>query len=55
MRKSRCCSPLTKEDVMLMIETSYLMTVIYILFYSLIGTTIITITLIIALAIILSN
>jgi len=38
-----------------MIETAYLLTIIYILFYTLIGITIIAIALIIALAIILSK
>ena len=38
-----------------MIETSYLLAIIYILFYALIGITIVAIALIIALAVILSK
>lgn len=45
----------SNKEVMCMIETGYLITVIYILFYALIGITIIAIAVIIALAIILSK
>ena len=45
----------SQEEVRLMIETGYLIAIIYILYYGLIGMTIIAITLIIALAIILSK
>ena len=43
------------KEVRLMIDTLYLIAIIYILYYGLIGITIIAITLIIALAIILSK
>ena len=45
----------SNKEVRLMIETIYLITTIYILFYALIGVTIVAIALIIALAVILSK
>lgn len=45
----------SNKEVRLMIETESLIAVIYILYYGLLGMTIIAITLIIALAIILSK
>ena len=45
----------SNKEVRLMIDTNYLITVIYILYYGLLGMTIIAIALIIALAIILSK
>lgn len=54
MRISRCGFASNKE-VMCMIETEYLIATIYILFYALIGITIIAIAVIIALAIVLSK
>lgn len=53
MRISRCGLPPIKE-VRLMIETGYLISIIYLLYYALLGTTIIAIAFI-ALAIILSK
>jgi len=54
MRISRCGLPPTKEEVRRMIET-YLLSVIYILFWTLTLETIITFALIIALVIIISK
>lgn len=45
----------SNKEVRLMIETGYLISIIYLLYYALLGTTIIAIALIIALAIILSK
>ena len=45
----------SNKEVRLMIETSYLLAIIYILFYALIGITITVIALIIALAVIMSK
>lgn len=45
----------SNEEVRLMIDTNYLIAVIYILYYGLLGMTIIAIALIIALAIIMSK
>ena len=45
----------SKQEVRLMVDSEYLIVIIYILFYSLIGITIIAIALIIALAIVLSK
>ena len=45
----------SNKEVRLMIETEYLIAIIYLLYYALLGTTIIAIALIIALAIILSK
>ena len=45
----------SNKEVRLMIETSYLITTIYILFYALIGITIVAVALIIALAVIMSK
>ena len=45
----------SNEEVRLMVDTECLIAIIYILFYALIGITIIAIALIIALAIILSK
>lgn len=53
VRKSRVWLPPYIKEVMLMVE--YLITIIYILFYALVGITIITLALIIALVIILSK
>ena len=53
MRISRCSLPPTKEEVRHMIEIQKLIATIYILYYSLIGVTIIALTSIIALVILL--
>lgn len=45
----------SNKEVRLMIETEYLISIIHLLYYALLGTTIIAIALIIALAIILSK
>ena len=45
----------SNKEVRLMIDTGYLLAMIYILFYALIGMTIIAIAVIIALAIVLSK
>lgn len=45
----------SNKEVRLMIDTNYLIAVIYILYYGLLGMTIIAIALIIALAIIMSK
>ena len=45
----------SNKEVRLMIDTNYLITVIYILYYGLLGMTIIAIALVIALAIIISK
>ena len=45
----------SNKEVRLMIDTNYLITVIYILYYGLLGMTIIAIALVIALAIIMSK
>ena len=45
----------SNKEVRLMIEIGYLISIIYLLYYALLGTTIIAIALIIALAIILSK
>ena len=55
MRISRCGLPPTKEEVRRMIEIQTLIATIYILYYSLIGGTIITFALIIALVVIISK
>ena len=55
MRISRCGLPPTKEEVRRMIEIQSLIATIYILYYSLIGVTIITFALIIALVVIISK
>ncbi len=53
VRKSRVWLPPYIKEVMSMVE--YLITIIYILFYALIGVTIITLALIIAIVVILSK
>lgn len=45
----------SNKEVMLMIETEYLIAIIYILYYALLGITIIAVALIIALAVIMSK
>ena len=55
MRITRCGLPPTKEEVRRMIEIQILIATIYILYYSLIGVTIIAFALIIALVVIISK
>ncbi len=55
MRINRCGLPPTKEEVRRMIEIQILIATIYILYYSLIGVTIIAFALIIALVVIISK
>ena len=55
MRISGCGLPPTKEEVRRMVEVQMLIATIYILYYSLIGVTIITFALIIAIVVIISK